>query len=78
MAGAESWWGSRWSGQRVGERRIREGVWGPRRDMNGSLGSSAVRGASVLAVVLVTPQPTHVCVDFVFEIAFTALTLYPP
>ena len=50
----------------MGERHIREGVWGPRRDMNGSLGSSAVRGASVLAVVLVTPQPTHVCVDFVF------------
>ena len=50
----------------------------PCRDMNGPLGSSAVRGASVLSVALVTPQPTHVCVDFVFETAFTALTLYPP
>lgn len=42
-----------------GERHIREGVWGPCQDTDGSLGNSAVRGVSVLAVVLVTPPPTH-------------------
>lgn len=79
VAGAESWWGSRWAGQGAG-RRIREGVCGPRGDTDRSLGNSAVRGVSVLAVVLVTPPPTHthVCVDFMFETAFPALILYPP
>lgn len=42
-----------------GERHIREGVWGPCQDTDGSLGNSAVRGVSVLAVVLVTPPHTH-------------------